>query len=68
MRRRRMSRALEMDRVAPVLDFIRQDINQGNGSVGWVERAKVAGFSDEDISEAVEWLGRARQYLDNHRS
>ena len=63
-----MSKALEMDRVAPVLDFIKQDINQGNGSFGWVERAKAAGFSDEDISEAVEWLGRARQYLDNHQS
>jgi hypothetical protein len=63
-RRRRMGKALEMDRVAPVLDFIKQDINQGNGATGWVDRAKVAGFSDEDISEAVEWLGRARQYLD----
>ena len=59
-----MGKALEMDRVAPVLDFIKQDINQGNGATGWVDRAKVAGFSDEDISEAVEWLGRARQYLD----
>jgi hypothetical protein len=66
--RRGMSRALEMDRVAPVLDFIKQDINQGNGAVGWVERAKVAGFSDEDISEAIAWLGRARQYLDDHPS
>jgi len=64
-RRRRMGKALEMDRVAPVLDFIKQDINQGNGATGWVDRAKVAGFSDEDISEAVEWLGRARQYLDD---
>jgi hypothetical protein len=63
-----MSRALEMDRVAPVLHFIKQDINQGNGAVGWVERAKVAGFSDEDISEAIAWLGRARQYLDDHPS
>ena len=63
-RRRRLGKALEMDRVAPVLDFIKQDINQGNGATGWVDRAKVAGFSDEDISEAVEWLGRARQYLD----
>ena len=53
-----------MDRVAPVLDFIKQDINQGNGATGWVDRAKVAGFSDEEISEAVEWLGKARQYLD----
>jgi len=50
-----MSRALEMDRVAPVLDFIKQDINQ------------VAGFSNEDISTAIEWLGRARQYLDDYR-
>jgi len=64
-RRRRMGKALEMDRVAPVLDFIKQDINQGNGATGWVDRAKVAGFSDEDISVAVEWLGRARQYLDD---
>jgi hypothetical protein len=60
-----MGKALEMDRVAPVLDFIKQDINQGNGANGWVDRAKGAGFSDEDISEAVEWLGRARQYLDD---
>ena len=62
-----MSGALEMDRVAPILDFIKHDINQGNGAAGWVERAKVAGFSDEDISEAIEWLGRARQYLDDHQ-
>jgi hypothetical protein len=55
-----MSRALEMDRVAPILDFIKHDINQGNGAPGWVERAKVAGFTDEDISEAIEWLRRAR--------
>jgi hypothetical protein len=60
-----MGKALEMDCVAPVLDFIKQDINQGNGAAGWVDRAKVAGFSDEDISVAVEWLGRARQYLDD---
>jgi len=51
-----MSRALEMDRVAPVLDFIKQDINQGNGAVGWVERAKLAGFSDEDISGLLSGL------------
>jgi hypothetical protein len=48
-----MGKALEMDRVAPVLDFIRQDINQGNGSVGWVERAKVAGFSDESYGRKL---------------
>ena len=35
-----MGKALEMDRVAPVLDFIKQDINQGNGATGWVDRAK----------------------------
>jgi hypothetical protein len=54
--RTRMTRGLEMDRVAPVLDFIKQDINQGNGAAGWVDRAKVAGFSDEDISLAMKWL------------
>jgi hypothetical protein len=55
-----MGKALEMDRVAPVLDFIKQDKHQGNGATGWVDRAKVTGFSDEDISEAVEWLGAYR--------
>jgi hypothetical protein len=62
-----MSRALDMDRAAPVLDFIKHDITQGNGAAGWIDRAKAAGFSDDDICEALEWLARARQYLDDHR-
>jgi hypothetical protein len=62
-----MSRALDMDRVAPVLDFIKHDITQGNGAAGWTDRAKAAGFSAADIAETLEWLARARQYLGDHR-